>query len=155
MIAPGPREADELIPGSRAATFREYCCKRNLPGIIIQLRSDISYVEAALQGGLDLAAMPASSRPDVAICYNDMTAIGVYNGLRRAGLKVPQDVAVTGFDGLMEGQCLDLPLTTAAVPIDLACGAAIEMLVHRIEHDSDDPPNRISLPIRLLVGATT
>jgi DNA-binding LacI/PurR family transcriptional regulator len=64
-------------------------------------------------------------------------------------------MAVTGFDGLTEGQCLDLPLTTAAIPISLACGAAIEMLVHRIEHTSDDPPNRISLPIRLLVGGTT
>lgn len=155
MVVPGPREGDVLNPGSRAGAFRDFCSERGLAGTIIQLRTDLHYAEAALQGGLDLASMPASTRPDVAVCYNDLTAIGVYHGLRRGGLRVPQDMAVTGFDGLKEGQCLDLPLTTAAIPIDLACGAAIEMLVHRIEHVSTDPANRISLPIRLLVGATT
>ncbi|MGI4790594.1 MAG: LacI family DNA-binding transcriptional regulator [Janthinobacterium lividum] len=155
MIVPGPREGDVLAPRSRAHAFHEYCRERTLPGTIFQLRTDLSYAEAALQGGLALAALPASSRPDAAVCYNDLTAIGVYNGLRRGGLRVPQDIAVTGFDGITEGQCLDLPLTTVVLPIDLACGAAIEMLVHRIEHVSNNPPNRISLPSRLLAGATT
>ena len=155
LIVPGAREADVLAPGSRARVFRDYWLEQGVNATIVQLRTDMSPIEAALRGGLTVASMPASSRPDVVVCYNDATAIGVYSGLRRAGLKVPQDIGVTGFDGLMEGQCLDLPLTTAAIPIDTACGAAIEMLAHRIEHASDDPPNRISLPIRLIVGATT
>jgi DNA-binding LacI/PurR family transcriptional regulator len=155
LIAPDPRGADTSIIGSRARAFSDYCSDRGIPGTIVQLRTDLLNAEASLQAGLNIAAMPPAKRPDVAVCYNDMTAIGVYNGLKRGGMKVPQDVAVTGFDGLVEGQCLDLPLTTAAVPVDLACGAAIEMLVHRIEHESEDPPNRIMLPIRLIVGATT
>ena len=155
LIAPGPREADVSLPGSRAQAFHEYCCRHDLPGTVIQLAQGPSSAEAALQGGLDLAIQQAAERPDVAVCYNDLTAIGIYNGLRRGGLRVPQDIAVTGFDGLIEGQCLDLPLTTAAIPISSACGAAIEMLVHRIEHDPTDPPNRISLPIRLMAGGTT
>ena len=155
MVVPGPWDRNVLVAGSRAYAFHEYCREQNLAGTILHLRTDLSCAEAALQGGLDLAALPASSRPDAAVCYNDVTAIGVYHGLRRGGLRVPQDIALTGFDGLTEGQCLDLPLTTATIPLDLACGAAIEMLVHRIEHISDDPPNRLSLPIRLLVGATT
>jgi len=155
LVTPGAREADINLPDSRARVFHDYWREQGISASIIQLKNDIPPVEAALRGGIDIAAMPASRRPDVVVCYNDMTGIGVYNGLKRAGLKVPQDIAVTGFDGLLEGQCLDLPLTTAAIPIDTACGAAIEMLAHRIEHDSDDPPNRISLPIRLIVGGTT
>jgi DNA-binding LacI/PurR family transcriptional regulator len=155
MIVPGPREGDAFAPCSRARMFTDYCRDHDLPGTIIPLPASLPSVLAAFQGGLSLAAMPALVRPDVAVCYNDQIAIGVFNGVRRGGLRVPQNIAVTGFDGISEGQCLELPLTTAAVPIDLACGSAIEMLIHRIEHPSDDAPNRIALPIRLMPGATT
>ncbi len=155
MVVPGAGDGDVLTPGSRARVFREFCAEQGLPSALLQLGKGPSEAEAALRGGLELAALPPAGRPDVAVCYNDLTAIGVYHGLRRGGLRVPQDMAVTGFDGLTEGQCLDLPLTTAAIPTGLACGAAIEMLVHRIEQTSEDPPNRISLPIRLMVGGTT
>ncbi len=153
MIIPTEGEGDQ--GGIRARAFRDYCTERNLSGSINLLPNHHQpNIVSAFQGGQSLAAMPVAIRPDVAVCYNDQTAIGVYNGLRRGGLRVPQDIAVTGFDGLQEGQCLDLPLTTAAIPIDLACGSAIEMLVHRIEHTSENAPNRIALPIRLLAGAT-
>ena len=155
MIVPNLREGEKLNPQSRTRVFEDYCRGHGLPGTVLELPPGSPDLQAAFQSGLRLAALPASARPDVAVCYNDQTAIGVYHGIRRGGLRVPQDIAVTGFDGLLEGQCLDLPLTTAAIPIDLACGAAIEMLVHRIECASDDAPHRISLPIRLMAGATT
>lgn len=155
MIVPSVWEAESVHPQSRSRAFEEYCREHHLPGTIRTLPVRQSDLTAAFQSGLSLASMPASARPDVAICYNDQTAIGVYHGVRRGGLRVPQEMAVTGFDGILEGQCLDLPLTTAAIPIDLACGSAIEMLIHRIEHPSEDQANRISLPIRLMVGATT
>jgi DNA-binding LacI/PurR family transcriptional regulator len=115
----------------------------------------LSDTVAAFETGLSIASMSTSERPDVVVCYNDVTAIGVYHGLKRGGLRVPQDIGVTGYDGISEGQCLDLPLTTAAIPVDLACGSAIEMLVHRIERGSNGQPNKMLLPIRLVEGATT
>ena len=155
MVVANAWEADVSAPDSRVQAFHGFRREHGLPGTIIQLPPGPSPAEAALRMGLDLAALPRETRPDVAVCYNDQTAIGVYHGLRRGGLQVPRDMAVTGFDGLAEGQCLDLPLTTAVVPINLACDAGIEMLVHRIERPADDPPNRVVLPIRLQVGATT
>ena len=155
MVVANPWEADVSTPDSRAQAFHGSCREHGLPGTVILLPAGASPAEAALRMGLDLAALPPETRPDVAVCYNDQIAIGVYHGLRRGGLQVPRDLAVTGFDGLPEGQCLDLPLTTAVVPIGLACSAGIEMLVCRIERPDDDPPKRVALPILLQVGATT
>jgi len=151
----GNEEVDLADPGSRAAAFYDSCREHKMPGKVIRVQPGQPDVVAAFQCGLTLAAMSPAERPDVAVCYNDQTAIAIYNGVRRAGLRVPQQIAVTGFDGINEGQCCDLPMTTAAIPVDLACGTGIEMLINRIEHESNDPPNRITLPIRLLEGETT
>lgn len=155
MAARDNREQDLSDPRSRARAFHDYCLEHNLPGIFFSPPAHLSDNVAAFEAGLSIASKPASERPDVVVCYNDVTAIGVYHGLKRGGLRVPQDIGVTGYDGISEGQCLDLPLTTAAIPVDLACGSAIEMLVHRIEHGSNGQPNKMLLPIRLLEGATT
>jgi DNA-binding LacI/PurR family transcriptional regulator len=151
----GSAEGDLSEPGSRASAFHESCREHGVCGTVTALSSEQPDVIAAFQCGLNLAAAPASERVDIAVCYNDQTAIAVYNGIRRGGLKVPQHIAVTGFDGIYEGQCCEHPLTTAAIPVDVACGTGIEMLIHRIERKTDDEPNRITLPIRLLEGETT
>lgn len=105
--------------------------------------------------GLEVGALSARVRPDALVCYNDNVAIGVYHGLRAAGLSVPGDISLTGFDGIEEGQCLDNPLTTAMVPADLVCGAGIEMLIERIENPMLEQHTQIAIPTRLIVGATT
>jgi DNA-binding LacI/PurR family transcriptional regulator len=151
----GGSERDLSDPTSRAAAFHDSCKEHKVLGRVTVVSADQPDVVAGFQCGLSLAAAPPSERVDVAICYNDQTAIAVYNGIRRAGLRVPQHIAVTGFDGINEGQCCELPLTTAAIPVDIACGTGIEMLIHRIERNIQDEPNRITLPIRLLEGETT
>lgn len=51
--------------------------------------------------------------PDAIICVNDTTAITVCNELQRHGISVPQDVIVTGFDGIKEAQYCMPPITTS------------------------------------------
>lgn len=55
--------------------------------------------------------------PEAIFAANDMTAIGCVQALREAGLKVPDDVAVAGFDDIPVARYLDPALTTVAVPI--------------------------------------
>jgi LacI family transcriptional regulator len=150
-----PTDIECEATDGRLLAFHDYCAEHGLARSVIRLPAKPPHPVGALHAGLKLAAMVPSTRPDVAVCYNDQTAIGVYGGVRRAGLRVPQDIAITGFDGTNDGQCMDLPLTTAVTPVDVACGAAIEMLIHLIENKADGTPNRLSLPIRLLTGATT
>ena len=54
-----------------------------------------------------------SRRPEAIICANDMMAITASNVLQNHGLKVPEDVIVTGFDGLLLGECCMPKLTSA------------------------------------------
>lgn len=88
--------------------------------------------EIGIEVAAEIAALQAKDRPDALVCHNDIIAVGVYHGLRRAGINVPEDIAVTGFDGSSEGQCLDRPLTTIHTPPSEMCRVALEMLFARI-----------------------
>jgi DNA-binding LacI/PurR family transcriptional regulator len=54
--------------------------------------------------------------PTAVFCYNDMSALGALRRIRHAGLRVPDDVSVIGFDDLFVAQYTDPPLTTVRQP---------------------------------------
>jgi DNA-binding LacI/PurR family transcriptional regulator len=66
------------------------------------------------QGGFDAAAvfLALEDRPTAACCWNDLVAIGLMNGLARAGLAAGVDVSVTGYDDLEEAAIATPALTT-------------------------------------------
>jgi len=110
---------------------------------------------AAVEAGEKIAALPASQRPKALICHNDITALGIYHGLRRAGLAVPKDMAIVGFDGLEEGRCQDIPLTTVDSPIDILAQKVVEILVARMNKNYDLSTQQVLIPTRLWVGGTS
>lgn len=69
-------------------------------------------------------------RPTAVLAANDYTAIGVMGGLSDAGLKVPQDVAVAGFDDIAMSRYLNPPLTTVHVDAYGLGSRAVERLQH-------------------------
>ena len=91
--------------------------------------------------------------PQVVVCANDQMAIGVLRELQRAGVRVPADVAVSGFDDLYPSRVIDPSLTTVSQPFhDLGRRAAGRLLA-RI----DDPalaPRAEVLPTRLVIRAS-
>jgi len=54
--------------------------------------------------------------PTAVFCYNDMTAIGLLRAAREAGLAIPRDLSVVGFDDILFASCMYPPLTTVAQP---------------------------------------
>ena len=69
-------------------------------------------------GELALAALLAlSERPSAVFCYNDMTAIGLLRSAKASGVRVPQDLAVVGFDNIPFAAYVTPPLTTIAQPM--------------------------------------
>jgi DNA-binding LacI/PurR family transcriptional regulator len=66
------------------------------------------------QGGFDAAPqfLQMPDRPTAAVCWNDLVAIGLMNGLARAGLTPGRDVSVTGYDDLEEAAIATPALTT-------------------------------------------
>ncbi|MEU4421745.1 LacI family DNA-binding transcriptional regulator [Actinoplanes sp. NPDC024001] len=74
-------------------------------------------VEQSMAGGEAGLAELRRAHPEVTavFAFNDMVATGVHRAARRAGLSVPEDLALVGFDGLSLGELLEPPLTTVAI----------------------------------------
>ena len=66
------------------------------------------------------------------VCASDPLALGAIRAVRRAGLRVPEDVSVVGYDDSAFMNCTEPPLTTVRQPIDAMGRAAIDLLVAQI-----------------------
>ena len=140
---------------ARAAAFFDFCKEAELDPGFYMIPDHLETRTAGRQAGLVIGALPPSERPEVLICHNDVLACGIYHGLKRSGLRIPEDIAITGFDGTEEGQCLDRPLTTVLTPADELCQNACEILLKRMGGDRSDHPLKVKVTPRMLVGETT
>jgi len=86
--------------------------------------------------------------PRALVCANDQTAIGAMAALQHAGLSVPGDVAVTGFDGIEFGRHVHPGLTTVVQPMEALGDTAVTMLRDRIG-GAALPQRTVELPVRL------
>lgn len=96
--------------------------------------------------------LAAGVRPDAVLCFNDLLALGAVHALRQAGLAVPRDVAVAGFDDIEESRYAGL--TTVAPDLPLLAREAVRLLVRRIENRTV-PPAQVDVPFRVEVRSST
>ncbi|MDQ2693685.1 MAG: substrate-binding domain-containing protein, partial [Chloroflexota bacterium] len=75
-------------------------------------------------------------RVQAIVAANDSMAFGALEALQQRGIRVPDDVAVTGFDDLREAQAIGVPLTTVRQSFYTAGKRALETLIKRIRGDS-------------------
>ncbi len=95
-------------------------------------------------------------RPTAIFCYNDMLAIGVLRGLQDAGLRVPQNCSVVGFDNISFSAFTTPPLTTFDQPKRTIGAQAAQLILHLLEHGPVPDGSKItSLKGRLLLRAST
>ncbi len=112
-----------------------------LPGYIIN--SDFEF-----QGGFNamnqlLSLNPA---PQAVFTSNDAMAVGVYHALYQAGLSVPQDMAVIGYDNIELARYMTPPLTTIHQPKDELGELAIDALIHRLADPGVSPQLLVLTP---------
>lgn len=91
-----------------------------------------------------LLALPEP--PHAVFTGNDAMAVGVYQALYRAGLKVGEDVAVIGYDDIEMSQYLSPPLTTIHQPKDELGELAVDTLLHRLMNLSLEPQTLVLTP---------
>ena len=70
-----------------------------------------------------------SVKPDAVFVYNDLSALGFEDAILEQGLRIPEDVAIVGFDDIDRGEYAQVPLTTMRQPTALIGTYAVEMLV--------------------------
>ncbi|NOZ27846.1 MAG: LacI family transcriptional regulator [Chloroflexi bacterium] len=95
-----------------------------------------------------------SDPPTGVFACNDMMAIGAICAISEAGLRIPEDIAVVGFDDIALASYTNPPLTTVAQPRQEIGRLAAEMLIERISNRSR-PPQRHLLETWLVVRQST
>lgn len=95
-----------------------------------------------------------SRPPDAVFCFNDLMAIGALRACREAGVRVPDDVAVAGFDNIAEGAYSAPTLTTVAPDLDFLADRALRLVTERID-GADAEPQSVSVPWQLTVREST
>ncbi len=103
--------------------------------------------------GENLLARHRSALPDAVVCANDQTAVGVLRAFAAAGVRVPEDVAVVGFDDVVLGRLYDPPLTTVHQPMRMLGHRACARLIDRIA-DPELTPAVELLPTELVLRSS-
>ena len=107
----------------------------------------------SVQSGVEAGELLLARRddlPDAVVCANDQMAIGVLQAFARGGVRVPEDLAVTGFDDIFPGSLSDPSLTTVHQPMRLLGERACARLLERIAAP-DLPPQVELLPTSLVL----
>ena len=95
-----------------------------------------------------LLAQP--QRPQAVFVGNDAMAVGAYQALYQAGLQIPQDMALVGYDDIELARYMTPPLTTIHQPKDELGELAIDVLIHRMA-DPQQKQQRVQLTPELVV----
>jgi LacI family transcriptional regulator len=111
----------------------------------------------SLDVGFDVPASILSrierDRPDGLLCYDDFTALRLMHALKERGIRVPEDIAICGFDDVPFARMASPPLTTVAQPTEEMGREAARMLLACLDTDSM-PASRVH-PVRFIPRAST
>ncbi|MDX3837139.1 LacI family DNA-binding transcriptional regulator [Streptomyces europaeiscabiei] len=110
----------------------------------ISIDGALAAAEGALNG--------PGNRPTAVVCDDDKLAAGAYKAARRLGLRVPEDVSVTGLDDLALATALDPELTTVRLDSELFGERGMEALLAVLEGRT---PAEGDIPVELVVRAST
>jgi DNA-binding LacI/PurR family transcriptional regulator len=113
--------------------------------------SDMAVVFTAQE--LDLLRPPRRDRPTAAVCWSDNSARSTLTHCANAGMRVPDDLAVAGSDGLRCESADSRRITSIRVPWMAAASIAVDLLVDLIE--GKKVPHETMLPVSLSIGDTT
>lgn len=145
---PGARDGNE-----RLAAFHAALRARGIePDPALELPGDYT-----MQSGLDAvpALLALDPRPTAIFAANDLSAYGVLRGLREAGLDVPGDIALAGFDDIQLAQFALPSLTTVRVPVREMGRLAIEKLLARIKEEDGEARAVTVLPTHVVLREST
>lgn len=114
----------------------------------------LSSVTHALAYASTLHALSQPSRPDAILCVSDMYAIGALKACQKLNLRVPEDVAIIGFDNIDITTMVTPSLTTIEQPSYQIGYQASELLIEKIKYPSKDP-KQIILDTELIIRGST
>lgn len=145
-----PWTSDLIDSGPRFDAYQFAMQAAGLKPRTIPIESDIyGHVKVALDEIID-----KNELPDSFLCMNDETAVAAEAILNHRGIKVGEDIAIVGFDGIAETAYCPVPITTVKQPIDEMCTVAWSYLKAQMDDPGTGLHQRILVP-ELLIRAST
>ena len=108
-----------------------------------------------LQGGRGAAEVIAARRLKAVVCFNDLMAIGLMQGLAERGIKVPEQISIIGFDNIFASALVTPGLTTVAAPLTMLGDSAVRYVVASLAGHKSAETAPVSVPVRLIVRHST
>jgi LacI family transcriptional regulator len=140
------------IDGGRLAAYENALREVGLP-------MDDALVDrcgATLEDGYGAAhrLLQQPMRPTALIMINDLLAIGALRAIHEAGLRVPDDISLVGFDDIDMAAYLNPPLTTVKFDADTVGREAVRLILQRIQ-EPEREAEQVSIPTQVLLRAST
>jgi LacI family transcriptional regulator len=109
------------------------------------------------EGGEEAMRRLLERAPEVTAVFavNDLMAVGALGELNRAGLRVPSQVALVGYDDALPALIASPRLTTVRQPVQAMVSLTIQLLLQRISSEGDHPAVRRVLPVELVVRGSS
>lgn len=140
--------ADSPDAEARFQGYRAACAAAGLP---VPDEPDVRGELTQAEGRAAVRRLLArdAGRPQAVLFANDQMAVGGLHALEQAGLRVPEDVVVTGFDGIPLGRMARPTLTTVRQPIRGLGEEAVELLLKRLA-EPERAPESVVLPVEVV-----
>jgi DNA-binding LacI/PurR family transcriptional regulator len=137
---------------ARQSAFIAGLKKMRIAGQREMIQHGDNHIEGGMAAMKSLLELP--SRPTAVLASNDMMAIGALGAIHEAGLKVPDDISLVGFDDIAFARLSQPPLTTVALPREQLASIALTAIERLIERNTGEP-SEYSLPTHLIVRGST
>jgi LacI family transcriptional regulator len=119
------------------------------------LELDALNVSAGQRAGAELAALPAGSRPTAVFCANDLMALGLLQEMTRNGIRVPDDIAIVGYDDIEFAAAAAVPLTSVRQPRQQLGHSAAQLLLEETDADDGHHHHQVIFEPELVVRRST
>lgn len=149
-----PEEPENSAMQDRVHGFREVLASA---GVSVPPSWDIRTRQTLIEDGMEAAdrLLLLPDRPSAIFVTTDRKAMGVIHRLRERGVRVPEDVAVVGYDDIPFAACAEVPLTTAAIPMRRIGELAAEILFDRLDGVGGDEHRQVLLLPELIIRASS
>ncbi|SHE73282.1 LacI family DNA-binding transcriptional regulator [Clostridium fallax] len=130
----------------RQQTYIEFMEKRNL-----SFKDFIKLGKFTPASGYELMKkfLQNKNRPTAYFIANDSMAIGAYKAISEAGLKIPNDISIIGFNDISTAQFIIPPLTTVKVYTEFMGETAVDLIIERIKKDREIS-KKVIIPTKLI-----
>lgn len=135
------------VPDYRASIFHSFMQEKNL------LKEEYFLIEGYMpKHGYSMGKklLELEEVPTAIFAANDALAVGCYKAVQEAGLKIPEDISIVGFNDISLAKYLVPPLTTVHIPIEFMGEQAVKVLMDRI-YSEREVSMCVSVPTKLVI----